>query len=148
MTSFLPSPFSSQILPSTPHCSFSDPWPLFHSLLLHVCLYVHTHSLYIVTSLCVFRVDHLVLNNQLFSSWDKTISPTLSTSQLSPVLCRMEASEAFAAPAFGCPLGSSSHLPPTLGCHMGSSLFSCCSGSHVGETSMDVPSDITQRHTF
>ena len=106
MTSFLPSPFSSQILPSTPHCFFQ-----IHGLFSIHCYYMHvcmcTHTVCILLRLCVFRVDHLVLNNQLLcSSLEKTISPTLSTSQLSPALCRTEASEAFPAPALGCPLVS------------------------------------------
>lgn len=50
---------------------------------MHICMYTHTHtpkynlsSLYSVTCMCVFRDDHLLLNNQLVCSFLTNISPT------------------------------------------------------------------------
>lgn len=67
----------------------------FHCLLLHASIHTYT-SLNITISVYkkllahVFKIDHLVLDNQLvYFSLEKTISPTLSILQLPIFLCIM-----------------------------------------------------------
>lgn len=93
--------------------------------------------LYNINATCtyVFRTNHLVLDNQLYSSLRKTISPTLLIPSLSVVLC----------------LGSTPcefHLPSViLLCLLGSSLLSSHLDSRVGEA-LWIASDIPKRYSL
>lgn len=84
----------------TPLGSLSNSWHVFFPLIIIICIYVYVHAqidipkhnllgLYNLSSLCVFKADHLVLGIQLVScsSMLNTVSPVLSAPQLPEVLC-------------------------------------------------------------